>query len=253
MDFSNLLEHPDKEEIISKLLGGTDPKEVFQWLKVKYPEKKQSHLRLTLKLLQEFTKSQYVDAYKQYKDDINNIKSGSSDKINKKISATLLNNKTYHERLNEIADKELNIRKILVGTIMMIQDRAIQIFDKIQENPEAITKAEYALIKWIEQLLSSVEKYEKLINQAPDQIIQHNFTIQYVDQQAAVFQEVIRELLAEMDPEISMKFMEKLSVKLSRLKPPTPDQPLTLDQRVKEAEIIGELTFKDFSEKEEEQ
>ena len=38
-DYSIILNHPLNQEIISKLITGTDPKEINQWLKLKYPNK----------------------------------------------------------------------------------------------------------------------------------------------------------------------------------------------------------------------
>ena len=53
-EFGLIKDHPDSKEIMSKLLSGSEPKDVAQWLKLKYSKKNQSHLRLTQKLLKEF-------------------------------------------------------------------------------------------------------------------------------------------------------------------------------------------------------
>ena len=170
------------------------------------------------------------------KQDIDKVRTGQ--KIEKKIAESLKNNKTYQERLNDLANNELDIKKLITETVFMIRERAIQVFDKIQENP-GNTKPDYALIKWFEVLLGSMEKYDKIVNKAPDQIVQHNVTMQVIDQHTAAFQDVIREVLAEIDPEASFLFMEKLKEKMEALKPPKEDKPLSQERRLKEAELIS--------------
>lgn len=238
-DFSNILNHPDSQEIVAKLLDGEDPKAISDWLKVKYPDKKQAHLRLTIKLLQDFSKSQYADYYKQFQTDLVTVKSGEG-QLNKTIAASLLNNKTYQERINEIADKELDLRKMMIGIALMCQDRAIQLFDKIQENPGFVGKAEYALIKWIEQFLGTIEKYDKVINKAPDQIIQHNHSIQYIEKQTAMMQDALFKVISELDPDNCLGLSEKFTQQLLKMKAPPEEKASTIDANFKEIKKLEE-------------
>jgi len=77
-DFSLITNHPNCEEIISKLVSGTVPKEVSRWLKLKYPNKDQKHLNLTIKLLKDFVNSQYLDTYNQFTNDLVDTKNNKS-------------------------------------------------------------------------------------------------------------------------------------------------------------------------------
>lgn len=220
MDFSNILSHPDKEEIISKLLTGTDPKDVNQWLKLRYADKSQAHLRLSVKSLQDFSKSQYVDYYNQYTQEITTaVHTGQIDKLDKKVADSLLNNKTVRERLAEHAGKEIDVRERFLSLDLLIRDRIEQVFDKIQENPGG-WKGDYVFIKYVEQYLKLIENYDKQINNRPDQIIQHTHTVQYINQQTAAIQEAIREVLAAYDPEMAIFLMEKITEKLTNVKAP---------------------------------
>lgn len=238
MDFSGILSHPDKDEIISKLLTGSDPKDVSQWLKLKYAEKNQTHLRLSIKILQDFSKSQYMNFYDQFKSDLVAEKSDNS-KLDKKMADSLYNNKTYRERINEVADKEINIRERFLSLDLMIRDRIEQVFDKIQEDPGGF-KGDYIFIKYVEQYLSLIEKYNRDVNNAPDQIIQHNHTVQYVDQNLAAMQEGIRDALLELDPELTALVMEKITERLSKIKAPTELQPTTQDDRLNQIKSLQE-------------
>jgi hypothetical protein len=245
-DFSQLISHPKYHEIVDKLLHGSDPKEVANWLKLAYPEPDQAHLRLSIKLLQEFVKSGLMDYKQQFTQDLAVIKTGDLDKLNKKVAESLLNNKTYKERLSEVADKELDIREILKGTIIMLQTRLEQVFDRIQEDPANISaKQEYILINLADKVGLVVEKYDKIINQAPDVIIQHNINNQQlVDQKLAIFQQALCDTLAQIDAEASLLFIEKWTETLKKLQPPPETgSTLTTDQRLKEAKILQEVVL----------
>ena len=234
-DFSQIVEHPDRDELISKLLTGTTPKDISNWLKLKYPKDK--HLHITIKLLTEFSKSQYTDYYSNYKQDLAVIKSGG--KINKNLASAVLNNKTYQERINEAADKgieELDVAEIMKNSLIAITDRAIQVFDRIQENPR-LTKNDYALIKWFELVFNALEKYDRKVNNAPDQIIQHNVTMQAMDDYFIIVQDTIREAISEIDPDLALDITERMSNAVAKLKPPV-EQEENIDKRIKEAHVI---------------
>lgn len=220
MDFSQILNHPDCEEIVGKLLSGTDPKNISDWLKLKYKKDEENHLHLTIKSLKDFQGSPYLDYYNQVEKDLQANKAGG--KIDKKIADSLLNMKSYRDRLNEIADEKIDAAKIFKSVYLLIMTRVEQIFDKIQEDPGFVKRdSENALLKYLEQLVTFVEKHDKVINNKPDQVIQHNYVVTYLDDYTNILQETIMETLKEVDPQASFKFMEKLNPKLALLKSPT--------------------------------
>jgi hypothetical protein len=236
-DFSKLTAHPDKDEIISKVITGVPPKTIADWLKLKYPDKEQAHLRLSVPLLKEFVDNGALDMAAQFQTDLNGVAAG------KEISASIKNNKTYQERLVEIADKEIDIKKLVTETTHMIKARAEQVFDKIQENPQNM-KPDYVLIKWFELLLTAIEKCDKAINERPDQVIQHNITMQVVESNIAIFQEAIRETAAEIDPEMAFIFIDKLSAKMKALQEPAPNI-FSQDRRLVEAQVLNTTVQKE--------
>lgn len=238
MDFSTILEHPERDTIISKLLNGTDPKEVNQWLKLKYTDKDQKHLHLSIKILQDFAKSNYVNYFDQFNKDLAIVK--DQGKLDKKMADSLLNNKSYQDRLNEYAEKKIDVEKFYTESIKIVTDRAIQVFDKIQENPGGF-KGDYVLIKWFEVLFNALEKYDRRANNIPDQIIQHNYNIQYADQTNAIYQDVLREVFAELDPEVTFRIMDKLKEKLEGLKQPSEIKALPLEGELQEAQMLNQF------------
>ncbi len=234
-NFDKLIEHPKANDIISKLVSGIRPKDVADWLRLEYPDKNQAHLRLGSSYLKDFL-DQNLDLYATLKKDIGAVKSGEPDK---KISASLKNNKTYQERLVEMADHEIDVKKLMHNTGILIQTRLEQYYDKMQENPTN-TKPDYGLIKYFELLLNYVDRYDKIINQSPDQIIQHNVTVQVMDQYVAVMQDTIRETLAEIDPDAAFLFMEKFNEKLPKLQLPEvqPTKTISINDRLLEAQVL---------------
>lgn len=234
-DFSKLLTHPDKDEIISKLLTGIKPRDISDWLKLKYPDQKeQGHLRLSSNILKDFVDNN-LDLYNTLKNDVAGAKNNQTPP--KDIADSLKNNKTYKERLNELADQEIDIKKIMVETIFIIKQRVEQVFDKVQENPQNI-KPDYTLIKWFEILLSASEKFQKIVNEAPDMVVQHNISVQMVEQHTVVLQDAIREVMLEMDPQMAFLFMEKLNAKMAVLQEPN-HQTISPDKRLAEVKVIS--------------
>jgi hypothetical protein len=232
VDFSKLLSHPDKDEIISKLVTGVQPSEVSDWLKLKYSDDDQKHLRLSQQLLKTFIANN-LDLYKTLQDDIVAVNSGQE----KEISESLRNNKTYKERLTELVDQELDIKKLMIETIFLIRQRVEQVFDKAQENPESL-KPDPTLIKWMELLLNTTEKYNKIVNQAPDSIVQHNVSVQVIEQHTAFLQDAIRETMAEVDPQMAYVFLDKLNAKMEKIKEPQNAADIPLEKRLSEAQML---------------
>lgn len=246
-DFSQILNHPDNEEIISKLMGGTDPKVVADWLKSSYPEKDQKHLHLTIKLLKDFLGSSYADYYTQAETHLATVQSGG--KLDKRLASSLLNNKTYQERINEVLDNKIELPDAFKRLETLIMARFEQVFDKIQEDPALVNgKTDFVLLKYIEQYMNLLEKYDRHHNNRPDQVIQHNHAVMYVDQYTALIQEAIRETLAEIDQEAASLFQDKIQSKLEFLKPPAETNPLTetknltLEAKNLQQKIIGTQT-----------
>ena len=241
MDFSSILSHPDHQEIISRLVVGGNPKEVSQWLKIKYSDKDQKHLHLSSKLLQDYIDS-HVDVANQFKQDQQALTAPQPSSLShkeKKMSAALLNNKAYQDRLIEYADRQIDVKKIIQNMVFIITDRVEQVFDAIQQNPSS-AKADYPLIKWFEVLLNAVEKCDKIVNQAPDQIIQHNITVQQVDRHVFVIQEALRRTLSQVDPEAAAYFMEIMNKEMANIKEPSANAALPIDSQINELKLLND-------------
>jgi len=240
-DFSKILSHPEKEKLITKLVQGETPKDVAQYLKIKYHQKEETHLRLSANLLQEFI-DKYFNQY-QFLDKL--VADEKANKTDKLVYESLLNNKAWKNRIADFADEEIDFKKKVQQLVVIISARAEQVFDKIQQNPEG-TKGDYALIKWLELLMNALEKADKLVNERPDKIIQHDISVTMVEQHSVLFQETIRELLLELSPEVSARFMDILTTKLNQLKPENVSMPRQKTIEAKKVEILNLLPMEAY-------
>jgi hypothetical protein len=99
-------------------------------------------------------------------------------------------------------------------------------------------KPDYALIKWCEMMLNFSEKYDKIVNHSPDKVVQHNITMQTIDNYTVIFQEAIKDVLTEMDPEFAFLFIEKLNEKLARIQAPK-NEVFSPEKRLKEINTLS--------------
>lgn len=227
-DFSLIASHPNCQEIISKLMSGTSPKAICQWLRLKYPQDEQAHLRIAQKLLKEFSDSPLTDLYQQFKQDKSAIINGGN------ISASLASNKVYRERIQETVGKEIDIINLITNLVTAAYQRMEQVFDIIQEDPRNF-KGDNYLLRYLAELSSAAERLEKLRLGSGEQMSQYNVTMDAVDSRMALLQETVRETLAEIDQDAAMLFMDRLNSKLAFMKEPSS---MTQNDRLKEAQIL---------------
>lgn len=229
--------HPDREEIISKLTLGVDAQEIHDWLSTKYGSVGDKKLIFSVKVLKQF-KDEYLDIYKQMREDFALVRQEQQN-IMQDMQATIQNNSSYRNKLNEYIDKEIDIKTMVKNMILAIEARAAQVFDNIQQKPENY-KMDYVLINWFNSLTMILEKYDQIINGSPDKIIQqNNINIQILDQHIGVFHKVIREVISRLDYDTSLLFVDILNEELKKLKPST-EAPLPIDVRLNEARKLEE-------------
>jgi hypothetical protein len=236
VDLKKLVEHPEKQEIISKLINGESPKTVSNYLKDKYPKPDEGHLRIPATMLQQFLDN-YADHHAYVKKVVENE---YDTKLDKKIAASLLDNKEWRERLQNVADEEIDFKIRLRNVLKILEARAEQIFDLIQSNPES-TKADYVFTKYMELLMQVIEKGDKLENDRPDIRIEHSYTVQMVEQQSVALQQAIRKVLEKMGPEFSSMFMEYLNEELSKMSGADIDPTLTAAQEKREKQALNKV------------
>jgi hypothetical protein len=236
VDFTKILDHPEKTTIISKLVTGESPKVVSKYLKDKYPKPDEGHLRLPATLLQEFH-----DTYSDHHGAVKKIVSRhTQNKLDQKIADSLLDTRAWRERVIEGVNKEINYLEKLDSVLTILETRAEQIFDMIQSDPEN-TRTDYVFTKYMELLMLAIEKGDKIRNDRPDIRVEHTYTVQMVEQQSVAFQEAIRRVLERLGPEYSAIFMQLLTEEMKKMSAKNIDTTPTPKQLEKEKESLDKL------------
>ena len=193
-----ILNHPDKDELISKMLNGTSSEDIAKNLHVRYNDI-DPKLVLSSATLDQFRK-QSLNIYKTIQDDLRATSKVLVAHSEEDTKLALQNNPTYRQTLEKLAQNELDVKTILATMIMATETRIAQIFDQIQQDPDNInTRTERLFNEYLDRLQAAIEKWQKYIIQSPDQIIQHNVSVQQVDTHVAVFYDVIKKVLSQMD------------------------------------------------------
>lgn len=233
-----ILEHPNKDEIISKLILGTSCSDINEWLDVKYGALNNRALVISETGLSKF-KNVYLDFYTAVRDDLTKMQEKKADP-SIEVNLALQNNKDYANKLNDHIEKEIDIKSKMIGFFNMAENRMNQIYDIIQQNPASF-KGDRYLIDWFDKIGLFLEKYHKLVLVVPEASVQHNITFNVIDQHASTIQNAIKKTLMAMDVETSLKFMEILTKELDNLKE-VKEGFKPIEDRYIEAQLLEEKT-----------
>lgn len=235
-----VLDHPDREELVSKLILDYSPKDISDWLSSKYTSVSERKFVLSERSIKQF-KDNYLDVYSMIQEDISKTKQAVATSSEEDLTLAIQNNPTYKNKLMSLASKEIDIRKMISTMCVAVETRLAQVFDTIQEDPRNInTRIDRVLIEYCEVLGNLLEKYYKFTESPADITVRHNVTLQVVDQHISVFHDVIREILSQMDLESSMLFMELFTEKMAKLKQPIPEQGPNTDMKLAETKLLNQ-------------
>jgi len=245
--YKNIIKHSDRDEIVSKLIIGISPFDINAWLKGKYVNPNEKKFIISEKSLKSF-KDDYLDFYTTLKEDFGKTKEALATNSQADLDLVIKGNSSYKNKMIELASKEIDIKDMIKTLCVNVETRCAQVFDAIQEDPANInTRVDRLLIEYMNTLAIVLEKYYKIVEKGPDQIVQHNVTLHAVDQHISVFHDVIKEVLTKMDLQTSMYFMEVFNEKMSKLKMPT-ESKMTTEQRFAEVEVLSETINKKLNE-----
>lgn len=212
--YGKIINHPDQEQIISKLASGESVRSVANWLKSKYPDNKKYHI--AFQTLDEFRKN------------FLNIKGGVLEDLKQKYKeqqgweeyedteAIVKKNKTYNHLKKEALKKHIDVEDRMFEMLNVMDSRIEHLYSMVLKNPNNY-KPDYVLLQYFGKILDFIKEIRRA-NGQPDQIIQHNVTVQAIDQQAAIMQQAIQEAISELDLETGSIVMEKIVSKIEKLK-----------------------------------
>jgi len=211
---SKVLNHPDKEKIIEKLLEGESVKEVELWLEKKYPRSKRLHI--SYMTLQKF-RSENLDLKGEVLEDIKN-KKAEVDKKTQEVETRMIIHSTnaYKEKIDEIASSELDVTRRLLEMDKLINSR-IEHYYNLLESGTGSVKEDKVFLEYINTMKSLMQDWKKYIEGFADQRVDHNININVINEHARVLKESILEVLREMDPKLISVFVNKLNFKMKQI------------------------------------
>lgn len=223
--FAKVLAHPDVDEIIDMLRAGTGVRTIDYHLKEKYPDDKTKHI--SYHTLHDFRHdklnidAQVIDKIKRKERQLELKKRKKmQEKINlqgiQEQDKQVKKQPAYRRAIEEAAKLQLDIRTELSELIVVTKKRIEDLFNRAQVGGLS-TNEERNLLSYLPILTNALEKWMKYVEKTPDHTYEANININIVEDQMAVFREVVREVFMELDPSIAPKFLEKLNEKMKNL------------------------------------
>lgn len=210
-----VLNSPDKDQIIERLTRGESVRDVSAWLASKYPLTSQRHLRISYSSLQQF-KKEYLNISGRVLQDIKDAERLTQESIRKDlIQEEVQSTNAYQEAIQSIVDERLDVQRELVEVFHILKARIEFFYNKLQSQ-EFSDKQEKAFQKYLDQSMKAMEDYKKYV-EGYRETTEHNINVNIMTNQVGKIREAVREVLADMDPEIAVKFMGNLNEKMRDL------------------------------------
>src|SRR5690606_23069693 len=212
-------------------------------LSSKYNGVSEKKFVLSVKCLKDF-KSNNLDIYRTIQEDLERARITSGEDL----ALSINNLPAYQKVIMNAANEELDVRKIISRLCVAIETRFSQVFDEIQEDSRSINPSlDRVLIEYTNVLGGILDKYHKFTESPGEINITNNITLQAVDQHIAVFHDVMKDVLAQMDLDTSLYFMEVFNEKMGALKANSTNITSSSD-RLSEAKVLNETINKKLNE-----
>ena len=206
-----VLNHPDKEELIKKLLEGESVKGVESWLKDKYPRKKRMHI--SYMTLQKF-RTEHLNLKGEVLDDIKNRRVEVSKEASEAEARMIVKNSSaYRQKIEEIASGELDVTRRLLEMDSLVNSRIEYYYNVLQTG--GTIKEDKIFLEYINTMKSLMQDWKKYIEGVADHKIEHNININVINEQARILRESVMDVLSDLHPELVSKFVSRLNSKLS--------------------------------------
>lgn len=214
---NKLSNHERLDEITRWLLDGVSVREVESRLNQIYNSPETLHLRVAASTLQNFRK-EHLQIQDKVLDDIKAISSITKDTVKREVlKAEVEQTNAYKEKLSQIVDEKLDATKEFTKILTIMESRIEKLYNKISETEFVDGRQESLLIRWMEQIQGALEKYSKHVSGGYSNETNVNISVAVANDQIVQIREAVRETLAEVDPGLSVVFMEKLHTRLNQL------------------------------------
>ncbi len=215
---NKIAHHPEREKIIAWLTQGVSVRDVEARLREMFPDEGDEHLRVSFSALQVFRKD-FLNIEDRVLDDLKEATALTRETIRKEaIQAQVEGTSAYKEKINSIVDEQLQVQREIVKTFTLIESRIETLFNRAQDLKFTDHKLERLLQGYFDQILKIVESYKKFIEGYKD-TTDVNVNINIATSHINVMREVVREVLADVDPQLAISFMDKLNKRLREMTP----------------------------------
>jgi hypothetical protein len=218
MKANKVLNHPEREDIIKKLVGGESVKEVEKWLRKKHP--RTPRLQISYATLQKFRKDHLhiegdvLDKIKQSRKE----QDIESDEL--ETQAIISASSAYQDKINEIVSKELDTNRQLLQMSALIGSRMEYYFNSLDQSSNL--QQDKMFLDLINAQRGLVQDWKKYVEGVADTKIEHNINVNVINEQVTVLKSIVFEVLQDMSPELIPSFVEKVNLKLEDTKHGTP-------------------------------
>jgi hypothetical protein len=209
-----VLNHPDKEDLIRKLLEGDSVKSVEAWLKKKYPRTRRLHV--SYMTLQKFRKEN-LNLKGNLLDDIKNKRlEVDQEAIKAETKLVISSSSAYQQKIDEIATSELDVAKRLLEMDKVIGSRIEHYYNLLETGGGSI-REDKVFIEYINTMKSLMQDWKKYVEGMADTRIDHNVNINVVNDQARILKEAVLSVLQDISPELVGVFVARLDDKIRGL------------------------------------
>lgn len=235
------MRHPDKEELIEMLNNGESVRGIDAKLKKKYPNNK--NLWLSSVTLQKFRKDNLQLEGRVLKDIQEAGRSQKQQLEEQEKQQALESSDAYKKRLNEIVGSKLDVARKILQLDAVIETRMEYWFNAVSSGEESASKGDKELRQFMDRQMALLGQYKKFVEGMADKTVDYNVNVTVMNEQIGIIRNVIRECIADFEPERAMLFLEKLNNRLSNTsyRPQELPEPVKLeDLHEAEFELIGE-------------
>jgi hypothetical protein len=209
-----ILKHPDKEQIIEWLSDGESVRSVEAKLKEKYPNNKK--LWLTSVTLQTFRKK-HLQLEGKVLQDIQEAREVKQRQIEEaKRQKQLVESDAYKKKINEIADSKLDVAQRILQLDRVIESRIEYWYNAVASGEESAAKGDRELRQFLDRQMANLAQYKKFVEGLNDKSAEYNLNVTVINDQISILRDVVRDCIAEFEPDVAAMFMEKLNRRLNQ-------------------------------------
>src|SRR6056300_1002135 len=156
---NKIMNHPDKDEIIKRMLDGESVRSIESWLKEKYPNKKRNHISYpTLQIFRQ----ENLNIRGEVLEDIKEIKQAKDEAEKERIlEEKVKKSNAYKEKLEEIVSQEIDVNKRLLEMEALVNSRIEFYFNIL--NSGGTIREDKIFIEYINILRGLMSDWKKFI------------------------------------------------------------------------------------------